>query len=155
MGDPINKPGRLRPAPENFLSEDQVQAVGSGRRDFLRKSFLAAGAAMAAPLAARASEGDPAILNLPEWTTSLGQPVATRPYGMPSKYESQLLRRESPGLTRVGGASVSFCPLQGLFGIITPSGLHFERHHQGWHDIDPSKHRLMINGSDPEFLKKP
>jgi len=33
-----------------------------------------------------------------------------------------------------------------LFGIVTPSGLHFERHHQGWWDIDPSKHRFMING---------
>ncbi|MFN4324714.1 MAG: sulfite dehydrogenase [Azonexus sp.] len=155
MGDFSNQPGRLRPAPENFLTDEQVKAVGAGRRDFLRKSFLAAGAAMAAPLAARASEGDPDILNLPTWTTTLGQPVAVNPYGMPSKYESQLVRRESPGLTRVGGASVSFCPLQGLFGIITPSGLHFERHHQGWQDVDPARHRLMINGSDPAFLKKP
>src|SRR5574343_1673511 len=155
MVDYKQQPGRLRPAPENFLSEEQIEAVGKGRRYFLRKSFLTAGAAVAAPFAARASEGDPAILNLPEWTTSLGQPVATRPYGTPSKYESQLLRRESPGLTRVGGASVSFCPLQGLFGIITPSGLHFERHHQGWHGVDPARHRLMINGSDPAFLKKP
>jgi len=156
MVDLSKKPGHLRRAPENFLSEEQVKAVGAGRRDFLRKSFLAAGAAMAAPLVARAdAAGDPDILNLPPWTTSLGLPVATNPYGQPSKYESQLLRRESPGLTRVGGASVSFCPLQGLFGIITPSGLHFERHHQGWHDVDPSKHRLMINGSDPAFLKQP
>jgi sulfane dehydrogenase subunit SoxC len=30
--------------------------------------------------------------------------------------------------------------------MITPSGLHFERHHQGWYDIDPAQHRLMING---------
>ena len=155
MGNHAHTPGQLKRAPENFLDEEAIKAVGSGRRDFLRKSFLAASAALAAPVVARASEGDPAILNLPEWTTSLGQPVATRPYGLPSKYESQLLRRESPGLTRVGGASVSFCPLQGLFGIITPSGLHFERHHQGWHDIDPARHRLMINGSDPAFLKKP
>ena len=154
MGDIVNQPGRLRPAPENFLSEDQVKAVAAGRRDFLRKSLLAASAAMAAPIAARAAEGDPNILQNPPWTTSLGQPVATNPYGVPSKYESQLVRRESPGLARVGGASVSFCPLQGLFGIITPSGLHFERHHQGWHDIDPSRHRLMINGSDDSLIKK-
>jgi sulfane dehydrogenase subunit SoxC len=155
MVDSVKQPGRLRPAPENFLSEEQIQAVAAGRRDFLRKGLFAAATAVAAPLAARASEGDPAILKLPEWTTTLGQSVAVLPYGMPSKFESQLVRRESPGLTRVGGASVSFCPLQGLFGIITPSGLHFERHHQGWHDIDPARHRLMINGSDPEFLKKP
>ncbi len=56
------------------------------------------------------------------------------------------MRRESPGLTRVSAASVSFAPLQGFFGIMTPNGLHFERHHQGWQDMDPARHRLMING---------
>ncbi|MEY4592300.1 MAG: hypothetical protein RIR18_1195 [Pseudomonadota bacterium] len=155
MVEKLKQPGRLGLAPENFLSEEQIKEIAEGRRDFLRKSFLAASAAMVAPVIARASDGDPDILNLPPWTTTLGQPVATNPYGLPSKFESQLLRRESPGLTRVGGSSVSFCPLQGLFGIITPSGLHFERHHQGWHDVDPARHRLMINGSDPQFLKKP
>ncbi len=155
MGDLSKQPGRLRPAPESFLSEAQVKAVAAGRRDFLRKSFIAAGAALAAPVVAHAGEGDPAILNLPDWSKTLGMPVAMNPYGQPSKYESQLLRRESPGLTRVGQASVSFTPLQGLFGIITPSGLHFERHHQGWHDVDPAVHRLMINASDPAFLKQP
>tara|TARA_R110001583_G_scaffold195341_1_gene371916 strand:- start:38052 stop:39389 length:1338 start_codon:yes stop_codon:yes gene_type:complete len=139
--------GRVRPAPENFLSDEDIQSVKEGRRDFLRKAFIGASAAMMAPAVARAAgEGDPAILNLPPWSTSLGLPVAANPYGLPSKYERGLVRRESPGLTRVGGSSVAFTPLQGLFGIITPSGLHFERHHQGWHDIDPSKHRLMING---------
>ena len=155
MVDSLNRPGRLRPAPENFLTEEQIGAVAAGRRDFLRKSVLAAGAALAAPMAAGASEGDPVILKLQEWTTSLGQPVAARPYGIPSQFESQVIRRESPGLARVGGASVSFTPLQSMFGIITPSGLHFERHHQGWHDIDPSRHRLMVNGSDETLLKKP
>ena len=65
------------------------------------------------------------------------------------------MRRQSPGLTQVAGSCVSFMPLQGMFGIITPSGLHFERHHQGWQDIDPTRHRFMINGSSPEFVKKP
>ncbi|HAF55807.1 MAG TPA: sulfite dehydrogenase [Thauera sp.] len=129
------------------MTDEQIAAVKDGRRDFLRKAFLIASAAMAAPAVARAAgEGDPAILELPEWSKTLGLPVAANPYGMPSKYERGLQRRESPGLTRVGGSSVAFTPLQGLFGIITPSGLHFERHHQGWHDVDPSKHRLMING---------
>ena len=155
MVDITRQPGRLRPAPENFLSEEQVRAVAAGRRDFLRRSLLAAGATLTVPMAARASEGDSNILQNPEWTTTLGQPVATRPYGLPSKFESNVIRRESPGLARVGGASVSFTPLQSMFGIITPSGLHFERHHQGWHDIDPARHRLMVNGSDDSLLKKP
>jgi sulfane dehydrogenase subunit SoxC len=61
-------------------------------------------------------------------------------------HEQNLQRRESPGLTRVSAAAVAFTPLQGLFGIVTPSGLHFERHHQGWHDIDPAQHRLLVHG---------
>jgi sulfane dehydrogenase subunit SoxC len=52
----------------------------------------------------------------------------------------------SPGLTRTPHSSISFTPLQSLFGIITPSGVHFERHHSGMPDIDPQKHRLMIHG---------
>ncbi|MEN9419503.1 MAG: hypothetical protein RI988_3123, partial [Pseudomonadota bacterium] len=41
------------------------------------------------------------------------------------------------------------------FGIVTPSGLHFECHHQGWWDVDPSKHRLMVNGSDEKMVQTP
>jgi sulfane dehydrogenase subunit SoxC len=108
---------------------------------------MAAGASTATASAlAQGAKGDPNILEKQVWQTTLGQPVAAKPYGMPSKYEANLQRRESPGLTRVSAASVAFAPLQGLFGIITPNGLHFERHHQGWYDIDPAKHRLMING---------
>jgi hypothetical protein len=35
-------------------------------------------------------------------------------------------------------------PLQDLHGIITPSDLHYERHHGGVPAIDPSKHQLVI-----------
>ncbi len=142
--------GRLISAPEHFLSPPQIAEVQRGRRDFLRGAFASAvsGAAVAATSvsAQQAFKGDPNILELPEHSTGLGQPVAATPYGLPSKWEKNLQRRESPGLTRASASSVSFCPLQGLFGIITPNGLHFERHHQGWWDIDPTKHRFMING---------
>src|SRR5262249_36396068 len=37
-------------------------------------------------------------------------------------------------------------PLQSTYGIITPSGLHYERHHAGIPNIDPAKHRLVIHG---------
>jgi sulfane dehydrogenase subunit SoxC len=150
----------LQAAPEGFLNPEQVKAVHQGRRGFLGTAFASAAATLAAASSARAQtspvgEGDPNILNLPGHTKSLGQGVAARGYGVPSVYEKNLQRRESPGLTRVSQAGVSFCPLQGLFGIITPSGLHFERHHQGWWDIEPDTHRLMVNGSDDTMLKKP
>jgi len=144
--------GRLLKAPESFLTPDQIAEVSAGRRDFLRRAFLAAGGlalagrAAAAEAGPPAGGGDPAILEKQPWATSLGRPVASRPYGLPSHYEKNIQRRESPGLTRVGEASVAFAPLQSLFGIITPNGLHFERHHQGWQDVDPSKHRLLVHG---------
>ena len=156
MSDPTIPSGRLRKAPENFLDRDGVGAVWreakAGRRDFIRKAFAtaAAGAAGGAALAQSnpvpTEGGDPNILNLPAHSTGLGQPVATDGYGKPSQYEANVQRRQSPGLTQTAQASVSFAPLQSLFGIVTPSGLHFERHHQGWVDVDPSKHRFMING---------
>jgi sulfane dehydrogenase subunit SoxC len=145
----------IQRAPENFLSAQQIKDVTAGRRGFLAGALAAAVAGAQAQTQVSASAGDPNILNLPAHSKGLGQPVASRPYGLPSEFEKNLQRRESPGLTRVGAASVSFAPLQSLFGIITPSGLHFERHHQGWWDIDPSKHRLMINGSDDSLIKRP
>ena len=147
----------LQRAPENFLDAQQILDVRAGRRGFLAHALAAATAAAgtaATAANAQPGQGDPNILELPAHSKGLGQPVAARPYGLPSEWEKNLQRRESPGLTRVSQGSVSFCPLQGLFGIITPSGLHFERHHQGWWDIDPSKHRLMVNGSDASLLKR-
>jgi sulfane dehydrogenase subunit SoxC len=157
--------GRLMKAPESFLDAAGVRRVfaeaRTGRRDFIRSAFAAAaGAAVAATARAQsnpvpAEGGDTNILNLPAHTTGLGQPVVTDGYGKPSKYEANVQRRQSPGLTQTAQASVSFAPLQSLFGIVTPSGLHFERHHQGWWDVDPSKHRLMIHGSDALLVKTP
>jgi sulfane dehydrogenase subunit SoxC len=37
-------------------------------------------------------------------------------------------------------------PLQDLYGTITPSDLHYERHHGGVPAIDPAKYELVIHG---------
>ena len=141
--------GQLQAAPESFLSKDLVEnisrdGINPGRRSLLQGAFAAAAASMVAP--SLMADDDPDIVNLPTWTRSLGKPVVANPYGQPSPYEANIVRRQSPGLTRTDQSSVSFTPLQNLFGMITPSGLHFERHHQGWVDIDPRRHKLMING---------
>src|SRR5699024_11594356 len=88
------------------------------------------GVSTTAAVATSSDQGDPLILEQQPWVT-LGKPVVARPYGLPSKYEANLQRRQSPGLTQTDQSSVSFAPLQGLFGIITPSGLHFESHYTG------------------------
>ena len=157
--------GRLRRAPEGFLDSEGLKAVfqqaRTGRRDFLRSAFAAAAATGAASVAlAQANPvppagGDPNILELPEHSRGLGQGVASDGYGKPSRFEANLQRRRSPGLTQTTQSSVSFAPVQSMFGIVTPSGLHFERHHQGWWDVDPSKHRLMVNGSEAGMVKTP
>ncbi len=176
MSGPEFRLGRLQKAPENFIdsagSRTVLAEAKAGRRDFLRRALAGAGvgagvgavsatvAGMAIPAATQAQSGpapaaggDPNILNLPAHSTGLGQPVATDGYGKPSKFEANVQRRPSPGLTQTPQSSVSFAPLQSLFGIVTPNGLHFERHHQGWWDVDPSGHRLMVNGSDASLLK--
>ncbi|HTQ00454.1 MAG TPA: sulfite dehydrogenase [Casimicrobiaceae bacterium] len=120
------------------------------RRGLLRRAAALSGGALALGAGRRARGDDDLSKNLPPnepvWSRTLGAPILASPYGVPSKYEAGVKRRESPGLTRTAYSSVAFTPLQSLFGIITPSGLHFERHHAGVPDVDPHQHRLMIHG---------
>ena len=101
--------GRVLKAPEGFLNREAIQTVvhesKQGRRDFIRKAFATAAASVAAPIVLAQSNpvplsgGDPNILNLPEHSVGLGQSVASDSgYGKPSKYESNVQRRQSPGL---------------------------------------------------------
>ncbi len=80
--------------------------------------------------------------------TAPGADVMTPPYGLPSLYEAGVVRRArtggSPYPTRKAAASLT--PLQDLHGVITPNGLHYERHHSGVPAIDPNDHRLLIHG---------
>ena len=71
----------------------------------------------------------------------LGAP--RRPYGERSPHETSV-RSFRPGITPATGSSRT--PLQDTYGIITPSSLHFERHHSGVPLIDPAKHELLIHG---------
>jgi sulfane dehydrogenase subunit SoxC len=48
------------------------------------------------------------------------------------------LKRPQIGSTRT--------PLAETEGILTPAGLHFERHHAGVPDLDPASHTLLIHG---------
>jgi sulfane dehydrogenase subunit SoxC len=48
--------------------------------------------------------------------------------------------------SKASGNGVSWTPLHNLEGMITPNGLHFERHHNGVPSIDPNQHQLLIHG---------
>ena len=116
----------------------------SGRRAFLTMGAAMAGSAMLGTGVADAAEGFPP--NDPPWSLSLGPGVVNRPYGQPSAFVKDVIRRNVPWLTATKESSVSFSPLQDLAGTITPNGLFFERHHAGRPHVDPQQHRLMIHG---------
>ena len=117
------------------------------RRGFL-KAGLTGGVALAGVAAAgRASAaGEPLITEVQDWNRYPGDGVDARPYGTPSQFEAGVVRKNVAWLTADPISSVNFTPLHELDGIITPSGLCFERHHAGIAEIDPASHRLMING---------
>ncbi len=79
----------------------------------------------------------------PPWMKQPGTPFST--YGVPSEFESDVLRYPSPNEV-VPGNGVSWTPLHKMEGTITPNGLHYERHHNGVPQIDPKQHRLLIHG---------
>ncbi|HEU0202278.1 MAG TPA: sulfite dehydrogenase [Burkholderiaceae bacterium] len=143
--------GRIQPAPENHLSAATIAQARRSRRTFFGQAAATSALAMAPAWAQNENKraGNDGLI--PPWTRALGAPVAATGYGAPSRFETSVQRRQSPGLTRTPLSSVSFTPLQNLFGIITPSGVHFERHHSGMPDIDPAQHRLLIHG----MVKRP
>jgi sulfane dehydrogenase subunit SoxC len=117
------------------------------RRAFLTRGALAgAGVAGLAgrPAAAAGPENLPP--NVPEWSRYLGAGVEDAPYGMPSEFEAQVVRRNVAWLTATTESSINFTPLHALNGFVTPNGLCFERHHGGVAVIDPEDHRFMIHG---------
>src|SRR3954447_22057949 len=97
-----------------------------------RRSWFAALAAGLAACGKKAEDQGPGLL---------GKPVSA--YGQRSKFEP--LARALPD-TRYPESAASRTPLQDSIGILTPSSLHYERHHAGVPKIDPKQHRLLIHG---------
>lgn len=119
-------------------------------RRALLKSAAAGGVTLAASATgAKALEKETKenpITTKQDWNQVLGDGVDANPYGSPSEYEKNVIRRSVPWLTASPESSINFTPLHELDGIITPNGLCFERHHAGIAEVDPAEHRLMING---------
>jgi sulfane dehydrogenase subunit SoxC len=117
---------------------DNSPAAGNGLLDrrFFLKASVAGGATL---MSAQACSSD-----RPDWMRGPGAPMSE--IGAPSEHEAHVRRNSvwsKPGTTGVG---ISLTPLELLDGIITPSRLHFERHHSGIPAIDPDEHRLFIHG---------
>ena len=114
---------------EKISGEESFQ-----RRQFLKKSsaYLSAGAAVGL--------AGPQALASPD--RIIGDKSEDVDYGQPSK-DAKLKRKLLPGNNY---SSSGYSPLGDMFGSITPSGLHFTRHHAGVPQIEMERHRLLIRG---------
>ena len=114
------------------------------RRGFL-KATLAVSTGVSSVLTSNsASAQSNTFLEIDPWTKTQGATFVNPPYGLPSKYEKEVVRRlPNPAPIFL---TASRTPIQNLHGIITPNGLHFERHHAGVPDINPDQHRLVVHG---------
>ena len=137
MGKRLVKSNRMQP--------DSGSDGDITRREALENIAGTVGAVIATsiPVAVAAQSAAPTALQAPPTSPSpgrlMGAPtsaVGTRsPFAPPA------------GRTPVGNpVGSSLTPLHSLSGSITPSDLHFERHHAGVPAIDPAAHKLVIHG---------
>ena len=115
------------------------------RRAFLRGSAVALAGSVTAR-GATAQTADPLITELQPWASLTGDGVDATPYGLPIKYEADVIRRNVPWLTADTISSINFTPIHALDGTITPQGCAFERHHSGAIELRKDDYRLIING---------
>lgn len=113
------------------------------RRNLLKKgALLAAGGLVLGPRDNSAqSQSAP-----PDSTKVLG----ALPSELGDRSPFEAIRRE---VGRIDPDGYSLTPLEKLSGIITPSDLHFERHHAGVPAIDPNQYELLIHGLVDRPLK--
>src|SRR6476661_8811735 len=124
------------------------------RRAIAVTAGLAGGIVLGARSADLLAEQEPAPA--PNAPATAGQAPAAPPVapadasvvpGLPSGATSIRSQFETPNLTPIGvttGSSLS--PLQDFAGTITPSDLHFQRHHNGIAVVDPARYSLTIHG---------
>jgi sulfane dehydrogenase subunit SoxC len=126
----------------NTDNRDDNKTNPVDRRTFLKNGAALVGATVAGGVVTQAA-GQP--LEIPASMKTPGEPFSG--YGTPAAAEQEVARGVlQPYGDTAPGAGVSMTPLQSLDGTITPNGLHFERHHNGVPQIDPSQHRLLIHG---------
>ena len=115
------------------------------RRRFVLQSIAAAGSAAGFVRAASAQAplGSTAHEVPADASKTPGYPLADESYGTRSQFETEVRRRFK---TATPLSSWTMTPLEAGVGIITPSGLHFERSHGGTAVIDPAKHSLYVHG---------
>ena len=113
-------------------AKDQPDSSNPSRRRFLKSGAVLAGVLGACADSGNVSDSGPRTLG-----------AIPSPYGQRSTYEKSV---RYTNLSDTPEAGASRTPLQDSYGILTPSSLHFERHHSGVPTIDPPQHHLLIHG---------
>ncbi len=112
-----------------------------------RRRLLKTGTAViAGTVSARATQTQANTNTIAETTKTTG--LLPSELGSRSSFESI---ERGVGIRALSGISTT--PLEKLSGIITPSDLHFERHHAGIPLIDPSNYKLLVHGLVKQPLK--
>lgn len=140
-------------------TSDPPERKGSGTTRISRRRAIGIaagvlGGAVVGDRAAVAWAGQATATSIPPTAPVVqGPSIPTAPLdasavpGLPSGPLSVRSPFEAPALTPVGVTTgSSLTPLQAVAGSITPSDLHFQRHHNGVAVIDPSRYELAIHG---------
>src|SRR5881296_3425229 len=106
----------------------------TGRRS--RRELLGMGAVLGGSLLAGRH-----VLAAETEARKLGVPLG--PYSERSPFEKAVRWRRESKTPETGS---SFTPLHDSVGTVTPSALHYERHHSGIPTIDPARHGLVSGG---------
>lgn len=134
----------LHPRPTEDCACRQGMFPGLSRRGMLLGGALLGGALVARPARAEAPPGAIEYPVQPDPTREQGRVILDDGgYGSRSQFENEIRWRYP---TASLDSSWSMTPLASGQGIITPSGLHFERHHGGIPNIDPQRHALILHG---------
>ncbi len=116
------------------MKKESKKIIQISRRKFLLASSLG--------LVINPSTGNE---SLPDWMKTPGSELSS--YGTPSLNENKVKRTiTKPFGEQLPGNGTSTSPLEHMEGVITPNGLHFERHHNGIPIINPTEHNLLIHG---------
>ncbi|MBV9656037.1 MAG: sulfite dehydrogenase [Acetobacteraceae bacterium] len=121
--------------------------IPQGRRALLLGGGSTVAAGLANAVTAAPTSAPPGAVwyeTPPDPTKVQGRPVGSDGgYGTRSQFESAVRRVYSPANLYTSG---SLTPLADMIGNTTPSGLHYERHHNGVPTIDPTRHTLVVHG---------
>lgn len=122
----------------------------SSRRQFMTSAAALGAGSLVAGTAQAA--GDPLITETQSFAQGFGDGVDVTPYGLPIKFEDDVIRRNVEWLTADTISSINFTPIHAHDGTITPQGCAFERHHSGAIEMSKDEYRLMIHGLVDEPL---